>query len=367
MKKKKTWNTPNGSGVQMRPEDSIRKILCDIREGRSPVVRDEEELLETLAKQLQRIDGLKDAKVKLELLARVLNTDSLLGKFDSEDLADLYSEVSEYFVEEAAEFEDKEYLAAIVHDLVVRNSGEDGRAAVFFSLQEFLPDEMIQSLCEEAMATVESHDLENDDDVLQALSDIADGINDAELYEKVNFLLYPNRENSVLIDIANVYLTAGRLTDVKRLMNEVKYPKDEDFEDYLDLKVAVASAEGRNSEAASIAEELYENFPSEMNLGKILAIVSPLRREELLDSHEKYRLGTNLSAGYLQILEAYNQYERMNRYIDHFGEESLASLPAEILEPIVENLETKKQKELAERIRNWIVEEPEDLRDGEDD
>lgn len=365
MKKKKVWNTPNGSGVSMRPEDSIRKILCDIREGRSPVVRNEEDLLETLAKQLQRIDGLKDAKVKLELLARVLNTDALLGKFDSEDLADLYSEVSEYFVEEAAEFEDKEYLAALVHDLVVRNSGEDGRAAVFFSLQEFLPDDMIRSLCEEAMATVESHDLENDDDVLQALSDIADGINDPDMYEKVNFLLYPNRENSVLIDVANVYLSAGRMIDVKRLMGEVKFPKDEDFEDYLDLKVAVAEREGRHSEAASIAEELYENFPSEMNLGKILAIVNPLRRAELLDAHEKYRIGTTMTAGYLQILEAYNEFGRMQRYIDRFGEEALSTLPAEILEPIVESLETKKQPELAARIANWIVEEPEDLRDDD--
>lgn len=366
MKKKKIWNSPNGTGVQMRPEDSIRKTLCDIREGRSPATRNEEDLIETLAKQLQRIDGLKDAKIKLELLARVLNTDALLGKFDSEELADLYSEVSEYFIEEAAEFEDKEYLAAIVHDLVVRNSGEDGRAAVFFSLQEFLPDEMIQSLCEEAMATVESHDLENDDDVLQALSDIADGINDADLYEKVNFLLYPNRENSVLIDVANVYLSAERLADVKRLMNEVKYPKDEDFEDYLDLKVAVATKEGRNSEAASVAEELYENFPSEMNLGKILSIVSPLRREELLDAHEKYRLGTTISAGYIQILEAYNQFDRMNRYIDRFGDEAISTLPAEIMEPVADSLETKKQIDLASRIRNWIVEEPEDLRDDED-
>ncbi len=366
MKKKKVWNSPNGAGVSLRPEDSIRKILCNIREGRSPVVRDEDDLLETLAKQLQRIDGLKDAKVKLELLARVLNTDALLSKFDSEDLADLYAETSEYFVEEAAEFDDKGYLAAVVHDLVVRHSGEDGRAAVFFSLSEFLPEDMIRAMIEEVMNTVESHDLENEDNALLALSDIADGINDADMYEKVNFLLYPNRENSVLIDVANVYLSAGRLADVKRLMAEVKFPKDEDFEDYLDLKVAVAEQEGRHGEAASVAEELYENFPSEMNLGKVLGIVSDARRKELLDAHEKFRLGTTMTAGYLQILEAYNEFARMQSYIDRFGEEALAALPADVLTPIVESLDTKKQTELAERIRRWIVEEPEDLRDDDD-
>ena len=98
MKKKKVWKTPSMEKLSMKAEELVRKTLCDIREGRHPFCTHEERLFELLEKQVDLIDGIEEKKIKLELLARFLNTDAVLAECESDDFADLYADMAAYFV-----------------------------------------------------------------------------------------------------------------------------------------------------------------------------------------------------------------------------------------------------------------------------
>ena len=363
MKKKKVWKTPSSEKLALSTDALVRKTLCDIREGRHPFCHNEDRLFELLEKQVELIDSIENPEVKLELLARFLNTDGILAEFDYEDFAELYTDMASYFVEEAERFENKEYLAALIHDLALNHTGEDGRSAVFLMVENFLPKERLTPLFEEILETVETHNLENAESVLEALCDMADCVQNTEIYERSRLLQDPDRSNSTLLDIANFCLTAKDIASTKRLLGAVTLPQAEDLEDFLDLRIAVLEAEGSKSEMIALAEELYERFPKEMHLGKLCSIVSIERRSALLDNYIKYHSGTNISIGFLQILVAFNEIERLEVYLNQKGDEQLTTLPAETLSVLVEELEDKGADKLAARIREWIVEEPEDLRE----
>lgn len=348
----------------MNKDELVRKTLCDIREGRHPFCHNGERLFELLEKQVELIDSLEDKKIKLELLARFLNTDALLSDFDEEDFAELYADMAAYFVEEAEEYEDKEYLSALVHDLALRHVGEDGRSAVFLMLDNFLPKEMSSALLAEILETVECRELENSYFVLEALCDMADGIQNEDIYERARLLQDPDRSNATLLDIANFYLTAKNYKATSRLLGEIKAPQGEDLEDFLDIKIALLEGEGRKGEMIALAEELYERFPKEMHLGKLCSIVTSERRQTLLDNFRRFHGGSKISMGYLQILVAFNEFQRLEAYLDGMGNEQLTTLSAEGLNHLVSELEEKQQQVLAARIQEWIVEEPEDLRES---
>ncbi len=367
MKKKKTFKTPNSVHTNESNAEELRRILCDIREGRSLALRNENNLYNVLVRALNQIDKEKEVAVQLELLARLLNTDAVLNDVKNYDsFFDLYNDAADFFIEIAADFSDKEFLANIVHDLTIRHSGEDGRAIIFFSLEEFLPKERALKLLHEILETVESQNLENENFILEALRDMADGLDDCIMYERLAFLMDQDRSNNSLIDVANNYLSHEKISDAKRLLNEIRNPNDEETEDVLDLETAIAQKEGRTSDALQKANELYERFPTEINLGKYCSLLSATERRALLKEHIQYRMGNSLSLGFLQILSAYKEFELFEQELNHFGNESLTIMDAESLKNIAQEIEENGALALAARIRDWIVEEPEDLRDDED-
>lgn len=363
MKKKKVWKTPSMEKLSMKAEELVRKTLCDIREGRHPFCTHEERLFELLEKQVDLIDGIEDKKIKLELLARFLNTDAVLAECESDDFADLYADMAAYFVEEAETFEDKEYLSALVHDLALRHTGEDGRSAVFLMLENFLPEATSTALMEEILEAVQVHALDNYEYVIEAVCDMADSLQKGDAYERARLLQDPDRSNATLLDVANFYMTARDLNSTNRLLREIKSPQGEDLEDYLDLKIALLEAEGKKSEMVLLAEELYERFPKEMHLAKLCSIVETNRRQVLLDRYIKLQSGSSISLGFLQILVAFNEFVRLELYLEKMGEEQLTTLSADALTHLTQELEEKGQIELSNRIKEWIVEEPEDLRE----
>lgn len=360
-KKKKVWKTPAAMAVGRSKEDDTRLVLIEIAKGRHPAMRQLDKLFEILEDQLDKIDEIENPKVQLELLGWFLSTDGILSKAEEEDeFYDLYADACAFFIETAADFEDKQFLMDLVHDLAVRHTGEDGRSAVFLSLNEFLPMSNALEMTNSVLETVQSQDLENVEDVLEALRDMADGLNAPVIYEKASFLLDPDRSNETIIDVANAYYLAGDLETTKRFLSEVIDPGNKDEEEFLDLSVACAHKEGDMDKAMKLAETLYEKFPKEFHLARVSQIVSSARAEVLLDEHEKYRLGDNINEDYIDLLISIEKPDRLKAYIDRF-EEDLAGLAAETLERFAERLESINQKEFADRLREWMVEEPEDV------
>lgn len=361
MKKKKTWNTPAARAVGRTKEEDIRFVLIEIAKGRHQALRQLDKLFDLLGNQLDKIDEVKSPKVQLELLAWFLSTDHVLADVEEDDeFFDLYADASAFFIDIARDFEDKKWIMDLVHDLAVRHTGEDGRAAVFLSLTEFLDSASALEMVKSILETVQSQDLENEENVLEAVRDMADGLNAPAVYEKASFLLDLDRSHETVLDVANAYYIAGDLVEMKRLLSEVRDPIGKDEEEFLDLSVACAHKEGDLPRAIKFAEALYEKFPKEFNLARLTQIVPAKKAEFLLDEHEKYRLGDVLNENYIDLLISLEKIDRLKAYINRF-EQDLAGVNPEVLSRFVERLETMNQKELADQIRQWIVDEPEEV------
>ncbi len=364
-KKKAVWKSPAAEAAARSPVEDIRKVLCDFAKGRHPALKDLDKAFEILSKQLDRIETVNDPKIQLELLAWFLNSDALLSEVEEEDeFYDLFADACAFFTDIAKDFEEKSYIVDLVHDLAVNNSGEDGRAAIFLSLNEFLDAEMSHKLMESIFETVDSNELENEDAVLSAVRDMADGLGDPEFYEKASYKQDPDRSNATLLDVANAYYTAGNVTETQRLLAEVKDPGLEDEEEFLDISVACLHKLGKMEDAIKTAEILYEKFPKEFHLARLCQIIPAGRKESLLNDHEKYRIGNGISATYIDLLISLDEYPRLKNYLNTY-EKELAGIDAETMQRFFERLETAGQTELAKMIKDWTVEEPETIEEEE--
>ena len=210
-------------------------------------------------------------------------------------------------------------------------------------------DGNMRGFLREEILNKRSQDLENEENVLEAVRDMADGLNAPAVYEKASFLLDLDRSHETILDVANAYYIAGDLVETKRLLSEVRNPIGKDEEEFLDLSVACAHKEGDLPRAIKFAEVLYEKFPKEFNLARLTQIVPAKQAEFLLDEHEKYRLGDVLNENYIDLLISLEKVDRLKAYINRF-EEDLAGVNPEVLSRFVERLETMNQKELAEKI-----------------
>lgn len=354
--------TKQSENLFIDPIEKVRIALCDIREGRSRALRDESALFENLEKILDTIFSKANGEESIELLARFLQTDKILSEVKNEDaFLSLYEEAVFKFVEIAEEYSGKDFLKDILHDLIVRNSGCEGYRSLFWEIDKILPENLARELFDEAFETIESHELDNKKFAEEALLDLAEGINNPAAYERVLFLIDEERSVDSLLDAANFYAAQGKLTDAKRLLFEVKNPSGQELEDYIDIQVSIAEQEGKKDDAKKLAVELYERFPSEMNLARTASLLSETDRRALFKNHEKFRLGKKLSAEYLQILAGYNEYRLIEECLDAFGNEQLTLLSADALEILAEELDNASENALAKRIRDWTVEEPEDL------
>ncbi len=137
MKKKKIWNTPAAKAVGRTKEEDIRFVLIEIAKGRHPAIKQIDKLFEILGTQLDKIDQITSPKVQLELLAWFLAQMAFWLKWMKMMNFLTCMQMSAFFIDIARDFEDKKWIMDLVHDLAVRHTGEDGRAAVFLSLTEF--------------------------------------------------------------------------------------------------------------------------------------------------------------------------------------------------------------------------------------
>lgn len=363
MKKKKFFKSAALMQANRGKEDRLREALMQVVSGGSRLLHRPEELFDTIVRGLDDIETFKDAKLQLELLAWTLRCDFVSFKADTdEEKADwdsLFYDAGTFFVEVASQFEDKDYVADLIHDLALRHVGGEGRSVTFLSMEEFLPLERAKTLIKELIDTVSEVELENREDVLDAICDMADAVKDCEDFAKASLLKDPDKCNATLIDIANSYFVAGNLELAKQWLGDVRDPGAEDEEAYLDLLAAVADREGRKSDCIKIATRLYESFPKAINLGRLCSLVDDKRIDTLLMEHDKFRSGDNIDLEFAQLLLSLKRYDHLGRYVDEF-EKDLPAQDAEILNGISDQLEKEGQKALADHIREWTVEEPEE-------
>lgn len=361
-KKKKVWKSAQGATAFRGKEDRIRETFAQIIRGESRLLHKPDELYETIAQSIDDVENVKDGKVQLELLAWILRADFVAFKAEDEEKEDwdsLFYDAGTFFVELASQYDDKDYIADLLHDLAVRHVGGEGRSVVFLSLEEFLPMERARALIQELIATVEEVDLSNREDVLDAICDMADSIKDSEDYAKAALMKDPDKSNATLIDIANAHFLAGDIEATKQWLGDVRNPGNEDEEAYLDLMTAIADREGRKSDCLKLAHRLYETFPKVIHLGRLCSIVPPDEVKHLVRTHAKYRSGDGLDMEFMQLMVALKCYEELAGYLDLF-EKELTTQDAEDLNAISDALEKDGQLELAKHIRDWTVEEPEE-------
>jgi hypothetical protein len=158
---------------------------------------------------------------------------------------------------------------------------------------------------------------------------------------------------------------AGNLELAKQWLGDVNNPGAEDEEAYLDLQAAIADREGRKSDCIKMAHTLYEKFPKVVNLGRLCAFVSASEATTLLQEYARFRSGNGLEMDFMQLLVSLKAYTVLEEYLDMF-EKELTVQDAQDLNAISEALEKDGQKALAQRIRDWTVEEPEEA-EGFDD
>lgn len=342
-------------------EDKLRKTLQEVVNGQSRLLNRPDELFEAIASGIDDIEKVKDAKVQLELLGWTLRTDFLSFKAEDDEADEwesLFYDAGTFFVELAIQFADKEYVADLIHDLALRHVGGEGRSVVFLSLAEILSKEQAKSLIEELIEVVDGSEMENREDVLDAICDMADSVSDCVNYAKAALLKDPEKSNATIIDIANSYFVAGNLELTKQWLNDVQNPGAEDEEAYLDLLAAVADREGRKTDCVKIATHLYESYPKVLNLARLCTLKNEKEIVELLKEHEKYRTNS-FDMEFMQLLVSMKCYDLLSNYIDKY-EKDLTTQDADSLNQISDELEKAGQKEIADHIREWTVEEPEE-------
>jgi len=361
-KKKKFFKSAALTQSNRSKEDRLRDTLTQIVSGESRLLNRPGDLYMALADGIDDIETFKDPKVQLELLAWTLRADFISFKANTdeekEDWDNLFYDAGTFFVGLASEYTDKDYEADLVHDLALRHVGGEGRSVVFLSLEEFLPAERAKALLVELIDAVTEVEMKNREDVLDAICDMADSMKDAENFTKASLLKDPDKSNATLIDIANSQFMAGNLELAKQWLSDVNNPGSEDHEAYLDLQAAIADKEGRKSDCLRIARQLYETFPKVINLGRLCSLVNASEATSMLKDYAKFRSGNGLEMDFMQLVVAMKAYDVLKDYLDMF-EKELTTQDADDLNAISDALEKDGQKELAQHIRDWTVEEPE--------
>ena len=344
-----------------RKEDKLRETLSQVVNGSSRLLNRPDDLFISIATGIDDIEGFKDPKEQLELLAWTLRTDFLSFKAEDEEQEDwenLFYDAGTFFVELASEYEDKDFVADLVHDLAVRHVGGEGRSVVFLSIDQILPLERAKTLLDELLSVVTEAEMRNREDVLDAICDMADSLKDPEHFAKASLFKDPDKSNATLIDIANAHFVAGNLELAKQWLNDVKNPGSEDEEAYLDLLAAIADKEGRKSDCIKIARQLYETYPKVINLARLCGVLPEQEANQLLTEHDKFRSGGVFDMDFMQLLSVFKRYEQLAQYVTRY-EQDLTTQDAEELSAFADTLEKEGQKEIANHIRDWIVEEPE--------
>ena len=368
-KKKKVWKSPALAQAMRSKEDKLRDTLNQIVSGQSRLLNRPEDLYEAIANGIDDIENFKNPKDQLELLAWTLRADFISFKADTDEEKEywdnLFYDAGTFFVELASQYTDKDYIADLVHDLAMRHVGGEGRSVVFLSVEEILPKERAQALLEELINKVTEVDQGNREDILDAICDMADSIKDAANFAKAALLKDPDKSNATLIDIANAQFMAGNIELAKQWLGDVRNPGSEDEEAYLDLQAAIADKEGRKSDCIKIARTLYETFPKVMNLGRLAAFLPDAEADRVLKEHEQFRNGNTANLEFMQLLAGMKRYEQLSGYVNRY-EKDLTTLDAEELTDLADAIEKDGQKALADHIRDWIVEEPEDAQAFDD-
>ncbi len=354
-KQKKVWKSVALEDSNRSATDKIREVLLAVAKGQHPAIDDARELYDLLAGQFEKIEALKEDREILEMFAWYLNCNAFFEIPESEEelataVEELFADAVAFFAEKAKNFGDREYVINLMHDLMVNSVGEDPRTELILSAHDFLSSEELQKLANDVLTTVQSHDLENENEIYMGLMDLADGANDPQLYEKAAFLYDPDRSNKTNIDVANAYYIAEDISNANRLLSEVKNPTGSDEEEFLDLKIGILFKEEKKKDALELAEQLYEKFPKEYHLMSLCQVVSEKRKEELLDAHEKFRLNDSVNPDYVNMLATMNEFDRLSKYLDAKAS-GIRKMDGQVREELAGRLESLNRKDLAKKFR----------------
>ena len=354
-KKKKIWNTPTLSVLNATDFERISATLYNLANGESMKLSSEV-LYDVLNGLFGKIERLQSDEEILQALSLLYNCS---GFFDFpvddeenwENVDALFANAEAIIKEKSANFENREFLVQLMHDVIVSSFGENSRQDLIFSIHEFLSREEMEKVADLVVKTLtEADDLMNANDIAASLFDMADAVDDPEFFEKIVFLADPTRKNASILQAANAYYVKKDLQNAKRLLAEIKNPEGPDEENYLDLKIGTLFMEEKKGEAVALAETLYEKFPQEYHLMSLCNVVTPARKEELLDAHEQFRLGVYVSVNYVHMLATLEEWDRLGRYLDRY-EKEIPMMNEEDRDDLAARLENSGKKELAQKLR----------------
>ena len=89
------------------------------------------------------------------------------------------------------------------------------------------------------------------------------------------------------------------------------------------------------------------------------------RARKLLEDHIRYRNGGTANIEFMQLLQSMKAYDLLEGYVTTF-EKELPGMDADTLRGMADELEKDGQVDLAEHIRKWIVDEPEEAQAFDD-
>lgn len=363
-KKKKILKTPAAKAAFENSEEKVRNFFVSVVSGESPLLKDDDKLFDAFLQNLDFVNEFSDKKLQLEFLAWALRADFLIGNAESEEIADdwrgLLWDVCDNFIVLAKKYDDKKFIADLLHDLAMRFTGEEPRTQLFYAVNIFLPTNVTKALVDELLNEVEDLEQSNKDDVCEAIVIFAHECNDLTSYIKAIFLKDPEKSNDSILDIANECFEAGKIELAKQWLGDVKNPGAEDEEAFMDLQAAIACKENRMSDCIKIARSMYEKFPKATTLSRLIEFLPDSEAEAMLKEHATFRNGDCADYFFMRLLANNKCYKLLDEYVTKH-EKDLTIIDAYSLKKFADTLDKDGQTNIAAHIRDWIVEEPKEL------
>lgn len=356
-KKQKIWQSDSLKSLDRSEYSQLLDLLVRVMKNEDSESLDRDELRDILDNAFDSICTLSDSKDSLTLLGYLVVCGDAFAEEEGElhsEMEDFYADVAEAFDERAENVKDRKFLMDLLHDLAVHARKGDFRYTVLNWANTFLSEEELRSVVEEVVATVQTRNLENGPLVYEALVEMIEPLDDPELVERLVRLKDPDFSVLSKIEVANAYYCADEVERARELIADIR-DAGEWEKDFLDLKVAILLSEGKQSEAIQCAELLYEKYPNEFFLANLCSIVSPERKRELLDAHEKFRLGDPLSVAHVLTLVNMGEFDRISHYLDAH-EEELPRMHPEYIQVMADYFNKNERPELANRLKPFIGE-----------
>lgn len=246
--------------------------------------------LETLLGDLK--SAVEDPQTGVELIAAFYRADAaIFEKCDDSSgiIGNVFClEAKNLFISYASKCQDKEWVSALVFDLV-SDDNYGVRDILVDHANEYLPEDAIRDLIDKFQeAAAKKQDDFKKRHWLNQVESLARQIKDAPLFEKTRLVSWGELNAAACIDIARIYLESeDEKTALSRLQGvpaeEIGFRVDE----YDNLLFDIYSKTGDTEELVEVAWRIFRRHRSAKTFSKLLSVIGEDKRDTIIEDEAK--------------------------------------------------------------------------------